>query len=103
MFYERWLKIPGDEIQALTTNPAFQKPANKSGYISRFRQQIYGTYYGARYRSYLLAKETGMYTFYTFCDDTCQLFISRDMNPREKEIIIDQSTNVGDASQNCCE
>ena len=102
VFYERWLKIPGNDIKKLTTNPAFQKAATKSGYISRFRQQIYGTEYGARYRSYLLAKETGNYTFYTFCDDTCQLFISGDMNPREKKMIINQATNVGDAPQNCC-
>lgn len=103
MFYERWENIPGDQIRELTTNPAFQEAADKSGYLSRFRQQIYATKYGARYRSYLLAKETGMYTFYTFCDDTCQLFLSRDMNPGEKEMIINQTKNVGDAPQNCCE
>ena len=97
-----WLKIPGNDIKALTTNPAFQKAATKKGYISRFIHKIFGTDYGARYRSYLLAKETGNYTFYTFCDDNCQFFISGDMNPRGKKMIINQTTNVGDAPQNCC-
>ena len=102
VFYERWVNINGNQVKDLTTNPAYQESADKSGYISRLWQQIYGTNYGARYRTYLLAKETGYYTFYTFCDDACQLFISSCISPSDKAMIINQIWNVQDAPQNCC-
>ena len=101
VFYERWW-ISGAQVKDLTTNPAFQKSANESGYISQLKEENRGSNYGARYRTYLLAKETGYYTFYTFCDDSCQLFISSYISPSDKAMIIDQSLYVGDAPQNCC-
>ena len=102
VFYERWWKIPGTRVKDLTTNPAFQKSANETGYISQLREKNRGIYYGARYRTYLLAKETGYHTFYTFCDDSCQLFISSCISPSDKAMIINQSLYVGHAPQNCC-
>lgn len=101
VFYERWW-IRGTQVKDLTTNPAFQKSANESGYISQLKEENRGSYYGARYRTYLLAKETGYYTFYTFCDDSCQLFISSCISPSDKAMIINQSWHVEDAPQNCC-
>ncbi|EDO28260.1 predicted protein [Nematostella vectensis] len=46
--------------------------------------------YGVRMRAYFLAPLTGSYTFYTTCDDSCQLFLSTDVNPKTKRMIIDQ-------------
>lgn len=103
VFYEQWSKIDGTAIKDLTANSEFQRRPTKSGYCPSFKYVIYGTHYGGRYRSYLLAQETGSYTFYTFCDDTCQLFLSSDISPKNKKMIIDQNINVpAAAAENCC-
>ncbi|PFX28285.1 adhesion G protein-coupled receptor L2-like isoform X2 [Stylophora pistillata] len=103
---EKWLNINGTEIKDLTSNPRYLKNADKSSYFSLFKDYRPNEKYnnhGARYRSYLLAQETGNYTFYTFCDDSCRLYLSIDVNPRNKKEIIDQTKNVPIVNEiNCC-
>lgn len=99
---ERWIQIDGSAVKDLTTDPKFQKNATKTKYLRDFKDVVYGQKYGGRYRSYLLANQTGNYTFYTICDDTCQLFLSNGINPRDKHIIIDQTKNVPRFNKTAC-
>ncbi|KAL9984221.1 hypothetical protein ACROYT_G006494 [Oculina patagonica] len=103
VFREFWSDINGSAINDLTSDPRYPKNATKSEYLPSFRKKSLKEHYGSRYRSYLLAQETGNYTFYTFCDDSCQLFLSSDVNPRNKRKIIDQYDNVKPPNEsNCC-
>ena len=103
VFCEKWLKINGTKIEDLTSDSRFPNSATESKYISRFKQHAPNSkYFGGRYRSYLLAQQTGNYTFYTFCDDSCRLFLSSDVNPRNKRQIVDQNNNVAKADENNC-
>ena len=104
MFSEQWSGIDGTAIKDLTSNPRFPNNPNKSEYITNFKKSTPNLRsYGSRYRSYFLAKETGNYTFYTFCDDSCQVFLSSDVNPKNEQLIIDQSKAVKAANEsNCC-
>lgn len=104
MLSERWLNITGSTVEDLTTNPEFQKTATKIKYLPKFKEIVFAQRYGARYRSYLFANETGNFTFYTFCDDSCQLFLSSGINPRNKKMIIDQPRRVPAPNKSkCCE
>ncbi|XP_068745115.1 adhesion G-protein coupled receptor D1-like isoform X2 [Montipora capricornis] len=100
---ERWFNITGSNVSDHTTSPVFRRQANEVKYLSCFEETVpKAPNYLGRYRSYLLPNETGNFTFFTFCDDTCQLFLSSGINPRNKRLIIHQTQNVGQASKNCC-
>ena len=100
---ERWFNITGRKVSDHTTSPVFHRQPNKDEYLSCFEETVpMAPNYLGRYRSYLLLNETGNFTFFTFCDDTCQLFLSSGINPRNKRLIIHQTQNVGQASKNCC-
>ncbi|XP_068710318.1 adhesion G-protein coupled receptor D1-like isoform X2 [Montipora foliosa] len=100
---ERWFNIPGSKVSDHTTSPVFHRQADRVSYLSCFKETVpMASNYLGRYRSYLLPNETGNFTFFTFCDDTCQLFLSSGINPRNKRLIINQTQNVGKASKNCC-
>ena len=104
---EKWLNISGDEIKDLTSDPRYPDNATESGYRSLFKDNhLNDVYYnhGARYRSYFQAQETGNYTFYTFCDDSCRLYLSSDVNPgNKKTAIINQTQHVSPVNEsNCC-
>ena len=103
---EKWLNISGDEIKDLTSDPRYPDNATESGYRSLFKDNNLNEVYfnhGARYRSYFQAQETGNYTFYTFCDDSCRLYLSSDVNPRCKKTIINQTKRVSYVNEsNCC-
>ena len=103
---EKWLNISGVKITALTSDPRYPDNATESGYRSLFKdynwKEVYRNH-GARYRSYFQAQETGNYTFYTFCDDRCRLYLSSDVNPRYKKTIINQTKLVSYVNEsNCC-
>lgn len=104
MFNEQWSGINGKKIEELTSDLRFPNNPNKSEYIPHFKKNtVNHENYGNRFRSYLLARETGNYTFYTFCDDSCWLFLSSDINPRNKRRIIDQNKHVPRVNEsNCC-
>jgi len=103
VFSEQWSGIKGKEIKDLTSDPRFPNNATKREYIQNFKKKTLLENYGSRYRSYFLAKETGNYTFYTFCDDHCQVFLSSDVSPRNKRLIIDQKRDVKAPNEsNCC-
>lgn len=105
MFSEQWSDINGTAIEGLRSDPRFPNNATRREYIENFKKiTVNHKNYGSRYRSYFLAKETGNYTFYTFCDDYCQVFLSSDVNPRKKRLIIDQRKAVPKIvdETNCC-
>ena len=100
---ERWFNITGSKVSDHTTSPVFHRQADIYEYLSCFKETVFNApNYLGRYRSYLLPNETGNFTFFTFCDNTCQLFLSSGINPRNKRLIIHQTNNVGQAPKNCC-
>lgn len=95
VFYERWLNINGSTIDELVNNPRYPNDPNISQYQSQmFAKHISRNNFGSRYRSYFQASETGNYTFFTSCDDTCRLFQSPDVNPVHRRQIVDQNKDV---------
>ncbi|KAJ7379075.1 hypothetical protein OS493_018872 [Desmophyllum pertusum] len=93
VFSEEWLNISGTEIQDLTSDSSFPNNATKADTLDNSVEQ----------NGRKDMEETGNYTFYTFCDDRCRLFLSSDINPRNKRRIIDQNKNVVKVNEsNCC-
>ena len=46
--------------------------------------------YGQRIRGYFRAPQTGLYQFFSSCDELCDLFVSVDEEPRHKGRLISQ-------------
>ena len=51
---------------------------------------ISGDYYGQRVRGWFLAPQTGRYTFYSSCDDDCEILLSKNDDPLNKKTILAQ-------------
>ncbi|EDO32429.1 predicted protein [Nematostella vectensis] len=95
VFYEEWSGAKGSQISNLTRDKNYPMNATVNGHVTtmQIKKEPFSMrrQYGVRMRAYFLAPLTGSYTFYTTCDDSCQLFLSTDVNPKTKRMIIDQS------------
>ncbi|XP_048578568.1 adhesion G protein-coupled receptor L4 isoform X2 [Nematostella vectensis] len=93
VFYEEW-SGEGSQISNLTRDKNYPMNATVNGHVTtmQIKNEPFSMrrQYGVRMRAYFLAPLTGSYTFYTTCDDSCQLFLSTDVNPKTKRMIIDQ-------------
>jgi len=79
---EVWLNVPGDSV---ATIPYKTKAADSVGYVTSFEgPSNVGNNYGARYRGYICAPVTGLYTFWISSDDNSELWLSSDDNPDHK-------------------
>ena len=96
VYIEKWLNINGTTIHDLLNNTRYPKQPNESSYQELFYFRGTGALenYGARLRAYFVAPETGNYTFLSWCDDTCQLFLSLNVNPLESRLILHQTGSV---------
>jgi len=70
-------------IASLLNLPAYPNtPTNRDLLLTfDFPENRYGDNYGSRLRAYLIAPETGLYTFRIASDDNSRLFVSTDTNP----------------------
>ena len=74
--WEVWRNIAGAHVTDLTTNQAFYAPPSlRSLILSAEAPQNIGDNYGARLRGTVRAPVTGMYHFYVYGDDSCELWV----------------------------
>ncbi|MGB1250575.1 MAG: PKD domain-containing protein [Candidatus Promineifilaceae bacterium] len=76
---EWWDGIPGVLVSDLTSHPAFPTQPTGSNILSSFSTPVkIKNSYGLRLRGYLVAPETGTYTFWMASDDEGELWLSSD-------------------------
>lgn len=86
--YERWSSVGGIDVQSLITTPDYpNNPTNRSvrSLFETPEDQVLD--YGARMTGWLLAPETGNYTFWIAGDDRAELRLSTDANPANMRLI----------------
>ena len=69
-------------------------PSNPNSYeiINAFEaSQNFSDYYGQRIRGWFLALQTSNYTFYSSCNQVCELYLSNDTDPKNKVLIVNQT------------
>ena len=81
---EVWTDIPGRDI---STIPLDSQPSSVSHLILFETPENIGDNYGTRLRGYLVAPQTGNYTFWISSDDLGEVWISTDENPLNKKKI----------------
>ena len=76
----------------LKSNPNYPKYPGSYDIIYAFdAPQNIGDYYGQRIRGWFLALKTGNYTFFSSCNQVCELYLSNDTDPQNKVLIINQT------------
>ncbi len=85
VLYEYWSGIGGTSIGDLTANPNY--PDNPSG--SEYRTSFEAPWdwaddYGCQMTGWVVAPETGQYTFYIASDDAGELWLSPDTDPANR-------------------
>ena len=79
-------------ISGLKKNPNFPKSPDSYEIINVFDAPYnIGDHYGQRIRGWFVAPKTGNYTFYSSCDDDCEIYLSKDTDPKNKILIINQT------------
>jgi hypothetical protein len=81
---ELWTGISGDDVSAIPVNTT---PASTSQLTSFEGPTNAADSYGARYRGYICAPETGPYTFWLASDNNSVLYLSENDNPTSKYVI----------------
>ncbi len=99
---EAWTGIPGDGIVNLVNAPAFKggRPTETTYPDTFVSPRNWADAYGTRLRGYVLAPQTGAYTFFLCTDDDGKLFISTDENPANKVEIGDRQQAISYADWN---
>jgi endoglucanase len=93
--WEQWKGVSGNSINAIPT----QKTPNAMAVLTQFESaRNIGDNYGARIRGYICPPQDGNYVFQIAGDDACQLYLSSDENPDNKQLIASLSsyTNYGE-------
>jgi hypothetical protein len=81
---EYWPNITGDLISSIPVDT----PPSSTTYLSLFEApRNVGDSYGTRIRGYVLPPQDGEYTFWIAGDNSCELWLSTDQNPANKERI----------------
>lgn len=85
---ETFANIVGDSIGDLTANAAFPSSPTESQYLTIFEAPVNrGDSFGSRARGYLIAPESGRYTFWIAGDNQAELYLSNDASAENKRRI----------------
>lgn len=85
---EYWLDIGGNSISNLINHPDYPDNPSGSDYLSKFMTPTdWADSYGTRVSGYLTAPITGNYVFWISSDDNGQLWLSKDDNPANSNLI----------------
>ena len=88
VLFEYWYDVTGTAVTDLTGNANY--PNNPSDYEWRdaFDSRVdWKDNLGTRVRAYVIPPQTGDYTFWIAGDDGCELWMSTDASPNNKEMI----------------
>ncbi len=79
---EYWTGIPGGAVNDLTNSAAFPDSPSGATYPTSIRGPVnYANNYGTRMRGFIIAPETGAYTFNTTSDDGAIFYLSPNARP----------------------
>jgi len=85
---EVWTGVSGNDVSNLTSLPSYPAAPNTTGTLSAGVGLMVGTNVvdniGQRISGYLLAPDTGRYTFCIASDDSSELWLSTDENPANR-------------------
>lgn len=86
------VKAVTNAIKDFTNDVRFPRNPSSTGVLDNFDSPygMGGNNYGLLLWSYFVPPETGWYTFYSACDDVCQVFLSTTDQASDKKKIIDQ-------------
>ena len=85
---ESWIEIGGSSVNDLISNSRFPASPDSSSILTDSLQGLNdASNFGSRYRGYLLAPQTGNYTFWIASDDNSQLWLSTGTKPAHKVMI----------------
>jgi hypothetical protein len=85
---ETYGNVPGNQIADLTSHPSFPDSPTSSMHVASFAAPVNrGEQFGSRMRGYVVAPETGDYTFWIAGDEQAQLFLSNDESAANKRLI----------------
>lgn len=88
ILYERFDRVHSLQMDYLTRSPAFpDQPASRSYRTLAELPSNAGENIGSRLRGYLLAPQTGSYTFWIAADDNGELWLSPEDNPANRKRI----------------
>ncbi len=97
---EVWTSIGGDNIGDLTGIAAYPSTPNVSGTLAAGVGLMTGTNtadnFGERVSGYLIAPDTGRYTFWLASDDGGELWLSSDENPTNRIKVASVTASVGE-------
>jgi hypothetical protein len=81
---ELWNKLGGERVADLVENAAFQKAPSGTLTLNQLEYGNRGDQYGARVRGYVVAPQSGNYTFWISSDDSSELWLSPSEKPKDK-------------------
>jgi hypothetical protein len=85
---EYWLDIPGSDLGALKSSPAYPNEWSGVDFPSIFEGPVnWNENYGTRFRGYVEAPQTGDYIFWISSDDQGELWLGADEYPVTKRLI----------------
>jgi GH35 family endo-1,4-beta-xylanase len=85
---ETYSGISGNNVADLTAHTTFPANPDQSGYLTSFKAPSdRGDAFGSRVRGYVVAPESGDYTFWIAGDNEAQLFLSNDTSAANKRLI----------------
>ena len=73
--FDRWMGVPGTDLQAFLQSPDYARPADLRTWIGADVPPLGGTY-GGRLRGTIAAPATGIYTFWIAGDNASELWLS---------------------------
>lgn len=87
-----WLEIRptirNEGIKALYADSRYPDNPSSVGTIDDLQSPVRVLdYYAQRLQTYLVAPETGPYTFHMSCNHQCELWLSTDENPSSKKLL----------------
>ena len=85
------MKLQTKTIADLLNDTRFPNNPTYSGFLDNFDSPYsIGYNYGVQLWTYFMAPESGLYTFYSACDDVCQVLLSSSDREEDKKMIINQ-------------
>jgi len=85
---EVWNNINGGSVNDLLSAPSYPGSPSATTYPTSFQGPVnIGNNYGTRFRGYIVAPTTGNYVFTAVADDNAAVYLSRNADPRFKEVI----------------
>jgi GH35 family endo-1,4-beta-xylanase len=85
---ETFVGITGDSIDDLAAHATFPSSPGEAQYLTAFETpNNRGDDFGSRLRGYLVAPESGAYTFWIAADNEAELYLSNDTSAENKRLI----------------